>query len=43
MSIPGPEGGPVPLWAHPGGAWLVEDVPRAGLLAGMRRAGADLL
>lgn len=43
MSSPGPEGGSVPLWACPGGAWLVEEVLRVGLFAGMRRVGADLL
>lgn len=43
MSFPGSEGGPVPLGAHPEGAWLVEGPWRAGLLAGRRRAGTDLL
>lgn len=43
VSFPGPEGGPVPLGAHPEGAWLVEGPRRAGLLAGRRRAGTDLL
>lgn len=42
MSSPGPGGGPVPLWAHAGGAWLVEEVLRVGLLTGMGGAGADL-
>ena len=27
VSFPGPEGGPVPLGAHPEGAWLVEGLP----------------
>ena len=43
MSFPGSEGGPVPLGAHPEGAWLVEEPWRVGLLAGRRRAGTDLL
>ena len=43
VSFPGSESGPVPLRAHPEGAWLVEGPRRGQLLARRRKAGNDLL
>lgn len=39
LTSPGPEGGPTPLFPHPGGAWL-EEMLRSRLFAGIRRVGA---